>query len=670
LSDPTAALRGALLTGALALLIFFRLLVSGTISPSTVYLSNAGLAALLLLAAGRKEGLVWPGPVLAAGLISYFLAGLLSGFGSLMMWSSLAWLTLQLGHLLLLLAVLNFGREHPAAVAGAMLAAGAISAAYAANQRLGGFERTLAAPGITEFARMTLREGRVFGLTFSPDMLAGMLSGLLPLALALAVSGRGGRDGVVRIGAGAALAALFAIVLWLTRSLGGLLAAGAGVGLWAVVGLGLTPRRLGRARFGLMAGAAAAVIVAGGLGLMAARGGPLLRLDPAHNPMMLRLDNWRTALAVWKEFPLSGAGGGQYGLAMKLHRSLIGNEAKHVHDTFLEVLAETGPLGLAGVVMMFLALAQAGAALAGEQNGCAGEGTRAPTGGGLRAGLFAGGAAVGLHGLIDFDWAAPEVIAVFWIALAAAGRPGQTRPLGRARRWVVTALMLMVLVQLYQAGAARPKEAAVEAAQVGDWEAAKKLAERALAWNNHDGEMYSLLAREIQENEPGRDGAPLLRRAIAFNPRYPYHYRDLGFALARTDPAAAEAAFRHAVALYPNSLDLNLILGRFLSAHGKLAEAEPVLNHARACHFVNGEALLELGLVRVRLGRESEGEADLRAAARERYLPSERALAAAAELDRTGRRRLAQALLQEWTRAHPGDPARERMRSALEALGP
>lgn len=657
MSEHPTSLRGASIIGALALLVFFRVLVSGMISPSTAYLSNAGLAALLAVQIGSREGLALPGRALGAGLICYFAAGLLSVPWSLMPWSSLDWLIIQTGGLLLFLAVASVGRAALLPVTGAMLVAGAISAAYAVNQRLGGFARTLALPEISEFARMTLREGRVFGLTFSPDMMAAIMAGLLPPALALAYSGvRGARPRMARIALGAAFAALFVATLVLTRSMGGLLAAGAGVALWPLIGMKFSPRR-----FGLAAVITAAVVLIGGIFVVEARGG-FSRLGSAQDPALMRLDNWRTAIRVWAEFPLLGAGGGQYGLAMKLHRSLAGNEAKHVHDTVLESLAETGPLGAAGVVLIFIAMALAGASFIRNSN---------RPGDDLRAGLFAGGAAVGLHSLIDFDWAAPEVIAIFWIGLATAGTAGRTQPIqGWRRAALAAALLLATAAQLYQAEASRRREAASIAAQAGDWAAARDDAERAIAWDSRDDEMYSLLARAQAETDPSLDRTPLLRQAITLNPRYPFHYRDLGLALRDSDPAAAEAALRRAVTLYPNSLDLNLVLGRFLAKQGRFAEAEPVLDHARTCHFVNGEVLLELGLVRIQLGQEDRGVSDLHTGAVKPYCPATALLSAAADLSRLSRPALAAAILDEWLAAHPESPGRERVQQARDRLGP
>src|SRR5262249_58788394 len=131
--------------------------------------------------------------------------------------------------------------------------------------------------------------------------------------------------------------------------------------------------------------------------------------DRSDESNMARFDTWLSALALAEEHPIVGAGLGNYATAVgDLHGT-------YSHSTYLDVLAETGPVGLLGL-MLLLAWAAAGA----WQVACQ---ARRPE---LQAfGLGALGSVVALAAIFFFDDAFyfPRAGQAFWLLLGllAAG---------------------------------------------------------------------------------------------------------------------------------------------------------------------------------------------------------------------------------------------------------
>lgn len=662
-------------TAALIALVFARLLWSGSIHQDAGFLNNALLALVLAAVILRRPRPRLPGRALAAGAALYFAAAFISVYFSIAPWSSLRWFLFRLGDLFLLLLAVAAGKGRLRVLAGAMVAAVALSAAYALRQRLGGFEATIASGQASQYALETLREGRVFGLTFSPDMLAAMIAGLIPVLLSFIASGFGGHeergwDRVPSFMLLSTLLALFLCVLIFTRSVGGFLAAGAGVGAWVFFHARRGSARADR-RAMLLAAIGLVILLAGAGAIVALRGGHLFELDSPHNPLLRRLDNWATALQVWREFPLTGAGEGQAGLAMLLHRSLSGNEAKHAHNALIEALAETGPLGLVGLGLILAGFFINALKL---RPGAAGPGWFVRTADAeheMAMGLAAGGAAVALHAMMDFDFAVMEAAAIFWVACAAVIPVEQAaaRPRGgwsTSRRAVAAAALLVTaLAELYQARGAQLRGEAEAAFQADDGQSAESLAARALAWDPTTDETYQTLGLAGLKTHADKKAAmkeyeAALLKAISVNPRNPFYYKELGMVYTgmsdyKLNEKAAGEMFAKAVALYPNSLDLNVYLGRWLRGEGRYEEAEKVLKHAAECQAYNGWARFELGLLYLAQGRDAEAWKCLEQGVWQRPIEAARAVYFAQTLLQLGKKKEAREFLERWDARYPGE---------------
>ncbi len=632
------------------------LLVSPEVHPWAGYAVSACAALLLCVVLWQRPwALKLPGRLPAWGIGLYFGAAALSVPFSTAPWISLRHLLLHMGLLFLFLLVLALEKRGLLYIAVSMTAAGSLSAAFALRQRLGGFQATLESGMAGPFAKGVLQEGRVFGLTFSPDMLAAIMAALIPVGLSLMNKGAradtGKRRGIIEAALPAIAVALFIAALALTRSLGGWLAAGAGVIAW------LCFARLGlerRGRQALVAGAAT-VLVAGAAAIIFMRGGHLFKLEDRDNPALRRMDNFRTGLELFAEFPLTGAGAGNYGAAALHHRSVHGNEAQHAHNAFIEALAETGPVGLLGLALIYASFFRRASRLFKPREDDADYLNN------ISPGFAAAGTAVLLHSLIDYDWYVMEVAVLFWVSWAALlkyrEQPRRKTGSKALRGAALASLAVTSLGMAHQAGRAVLAQKADRAARVGRWGAAREYASRALKWDRTSDRMHGLYARAIMMRpESGLDAAKAresLMKAVSLNPRYPYYFRDLGYLFMREDPEDAGRYFEMAVQVYPNSLDLNVALGRWLREMKRFQEAGEVLSHAIRCSAHNSEALFEMALLKLTQGMEEEAEAYFQEAIGKMPYREAHAVAYARFLAERGKDERAASVLREWISRHP-----------------
>lgn len=196
---------------------------------------------------------------------------------------------------------------------------------------------------------------RAIGPFSGPPDVAQYLGIALPIAIALALSRPRLR--------GRELAALSILILFLLLSFSRQGWVGIVAGLLVIAaGAAATGGRMLSRRVGLLlavAGlSATTALVAGSL----QREGPLAAVvdrlrsfgDPGDVSSLARFETWRTALVLAEERPLLGAGLGNYGSAAGERRGT------YSHNTYLDLLVETGPLGLLGLLLL-LAWAATGA---------------------------------------------------------------------------------------------------------------------------------------------------------------------------------------------------------------------------------------------------------------------------------------------------------------------
>ena len=196
-----------------------------------------------------------------------------------------------------------------------------------------------------------LKSKRVFSTFTLPNSLAGFLLIAIPPGIALAVSARRRLRRVVLCGA----VGLLLLGLFLTFSKGGWLAG------FVVLILFLATRGRHWLRRHWMPAASAACFAAA---VLAAS----LSLSPALRARMaamsrelgktarVRTQYWSAGFSMWRRSPLVGVGPGNFKNHYMGHKAVTAEETKSAHNDYVQVLAECGPIALAGYVAFWALL--------------------------------------------------------------------------------------------------------------------------------------------------------------------------------------------------------------------------------------------------------------------------------------------------------------------------
>ncbi len=309
---------------------------------------------------------------------------------------------------------------------GVLAVIGAGLGLLAAAQRLGLMALDAAAArglGLSTEVILRLEQGRPFGTHVVPAALAGAL--VLAGLVAAANLARGGRQ------RGLVLACLPLILLGLvlTASLGAWLGLSAGAGAVLLV----AGRRLSRRSRVL--GAAAVVLLAAVL--VAVRPVSVADLSRPDNPLRLRLGNWRGAVLMAAEQPVTGTGVGSFGALYPRYRRAGDSQTIYAHNSWLQVAVEGGwpalALLVAGVVLFYRRWR-------GIRN--AGDGLW----------LLAALLAFAVHNLVDFTAYLPGLVIPAAILAGLVFEPGARRTQGLPHRGGGVARVALLALLVAAAG--------------------------------------------------------------------------------------------------------------------------------------------------------------------------------------------------------------------------
>lgn len=231
---------------------------------------------------------------------------------------------------------------------------------------------------------------RVLGTFPLPNLLAGYLAMLLPLAAAvlMAAPQRLGQ----RLVAVSCLV-LAGLAFLLTQSLGATCAL---LGAYALVMITRGGRRQ-RSRWLLWA-VGSSVLVGS---LLAVR--PMLRdIAHQHNPIRNRLAYWKVTATIIREHPLRGVGFGEFRHAFDAFRPEGAQRVLHAHNSYLELWAELGIIGLLAWLWLI------------------GETLRAANR--VDRWLAVAACAFALHNLVDFSLYVAQVNVLWWVLVGLAAR--------------------------------------------------------------------------------------------------------------------------------------------------------------------------------------------------------------------------------------------------------
>jgi len=431
-------------------------------------------------------------------------------------------------------------------VAALLAATGTLTALHGLYQRGWGFARDLAVleradlPDAPLYA-LRLQTGRIFASFLLPSAFAGFLILSLPATLALAGRDRSRGGRVVLL----ALALVQGVALMLTFSHGALLAlAIAGVLVGSQSGSGSRRRRA------LVAACVALTLL---LVVAWARGERLAGPQGALNPAVERLENWRVAVAMVVDHPLTGVGWGSFGGSYSQYHRPGTNQTRFAHNTYLQVVAEAGL-----TTLPFLLLLLAGAW----------RGVRARESCNADAWLWLGLLAVLAHNALDFTLLLPSVGVPSCLlagVLASAPRPQGRRGSGRAAALGLALLLAAGLLPALGRGAAERARDALLEGNGTEAGARMRLARRL---DPLQADYADFLAR-LELDTGGGDAARLAHArdlaeiACRLDRRTPHHRTTLEMVCeAQGDLAGALRAAQRAAVLAPASAEYRARLER------------------------------------------------------------------------------------------------------------
>lgn len=224
-----------------------------------------------------------------------------------------------------------------------------------------------------------------------PGLLASACAAALPL-VGLATGRRLARQNLAHALPAAIAVLVLALGLVLSRSKGAVVSATLVVGAALLLAPGL---RRYRRRLLVVAGLGVAALTS--VGLLALWLGP--ERAGVGLSLSVRLEYWEAALAMWQEAPLRGLGINQFREYYSGFKAIQAEEALHAHNAPLQLLAETGLVGLGLFAGTLAVVVRRGLRVAWSDQRQSVEGALPWIDGAFAAGgLFAGWLLLGAHG--------------------------------------------------------------------------------------------------------------------------------------------------------------------------------------------------------------------------------------------------------------------------------
>lgn len=329
----------------------------------------------------------------------------------------------------------------------------------------------------------------------------------------------------------------------------------------------------------------------------------------------VRTYNWQAALDQFHQQPAIGTGAGTYLYFGRLFRRVqLQSDPIHAHSDYLELLAEYGIVGLAGVVVFILAHFRAGVRsiadlAAGEAVAFVPPRTNALA---LQIGALSAMAALLVHAAFDFNFHIPGNALVYAVVFGIlsgsrvrkASQPGEapaSEPEEEPVELETTAFRLMLpVLGLWMCASGLPKlpgETLGEQARVAldrhlDFARSIELGHKALMYERRNPQIYFNLGEAYRntalEIEMPFFREPVLRSAIASYQEglkiFPYD-ESLWLRMAQSydrlgEFKKAEESFQKVLALDPNLGILRIFHAAHLKEAGRVAEAEEELTRA------------------------------------------------------------------------------------------
>ena len=415
-----------------------------------------------------------------------------------------------------------------------------------------------------------LRDGqaawRVFGGFSHPSTLIAHLALTMPLMAGAALALRSRQDSlratwpipVVALGMALAASAF-------TGSRLGFLAVGLGFLVFLLAFLAIR-RSVTPVQAGLIA---AGFVLAGALTVLAV---PTLRYRAIAAftgseafSMQFRLTTWAAAWRCFLAHPLAGSGAGTFPAIMTRYSET--SWAQTAHNHFAQTAAETGILGIAGLLLLLVLwfiMALRGIRARKPEGIAEEEGAREALRAALLAAALGGVAASTAYAAVDFGWSIAATGWVLWAVMGAGmAAAGAARP-ARVRTQVERVALGLLVVLLLPAGAltlaswrhqqAMLLKSSAPLAAVEAFTGALRVAPYSPETHRELGRLLGVLGIVSGDREQIAAGLHHLDRAVQLAPTMALNAYHLGLLAMRAgETERAVAAFRRALEWDPNS---------------------------------------------------------------------------------------------------------------------
>ena len=461
---------------------------------------------------------------------------------------------------------------------------------------------------------------RASGFYGCPNHLAGFLEVVLFMSLSLAFWSRWRLIGKMLAGY---VAVVCVVGILMSGSRGGYLSAATGLFTFAVLSLRLARPWLRRdVWLFLITTLVFAMIGIGYVFISALQSSDLLafRVESATGDAPLRLSLWRAAIRQFELNPLFGTGSATYlYYGRQFREANVQSDPVYVHGDYLQLLAEFGLIGIAGLGFFvfthlrsgwkFLANVIAGGTEHEEREvpGFYGDNTLA-----LTTGALSSVAAYAVHSIGDFNLHIPAntLVMAFIFGLLAnpvtALRPAPKSGSGAAQKFLRYFPLALPALGLWLAFAPLPtwtaeNFAAKSKALLSDWQS-------------------------LEDPNVARRAADLAAQGIQRDPNNPSLYSCLGDSAAALadmadEPAAKEESYQRAIEAFrgglrvaPQDVTLVLSLAGIFDEMKRFDESEPLYKRAFELDPNSGQVLLSYGAHFHLRGNFDEAEAYYRKA--------------------------------------------------------
>ena len=296
---------------------------------------------------------------------------------------------------------------------------------------------------------------RASGFFISPNNFAGLMELACIMAMSLALWGRTAWSARLLF-AYAAIASAACVMI--SGSRGGVLSLTTGLGVIVILSMLAWGRQREKSLIAAAAvGGALVVIVAGGLWWSLQSSAVSDRMSQINDPQNMRLLLWKSALQQFSLSPLWGTGGFSFLYFGRLFRDpMVQNDPIHVHNDYLQLLADYGLTGAGLFCLLLVAHLRAGVSgfrylVWKSPDDTSSYGDRLP----LLIGALAGLAAYMVHSVVDFNMQLPLNAVVMAMLLGVIANPGGRHVTSRAKpghirktllRWSIPLVGAAVLI--------------------------------------------------------------------------------------------------------------------------------------------------------------------------------------------------------------------------------